>query len=63
MGLSGEVRAVSQAEQRVAEARQLGFTKVVLPASNMSDRLKKLDGIELFPVNNIKDALDIPMVH
>ena len=63
VGLSGEVRAVSQAEQRVAEAKKLGFTKVVLPASNMSDRLKKLAGIELFPVNNIKDALDIPMVH
>ena len=63
VGLSGEVRAVSQAEQRVAEARKLGFTTVVLPASNLSDRLKKLDGIELIPVSNIKDALDITVVH
>ena len=63
VGLSGEVRAVSQAEQRVAEAGKLGFTTVVLPASNLSDRLKKIDGIEIIPVSNIKDALDIPMVH
>ena len=63
VGLSGEVRAVSQAEQRVAEAAKLGFDKVVLPASNLSDRLKSIKGIELFPVSNIKDALDIPMVH
>lgn len=63
VGLSGEVRAVSQAEQRVAEAAKLGFDKVVLPASNLSDRLKSINGIELFPVSNIKDALDIPMVH
>ena len=42
VGLSGEVRAVSQAEQRVAEAAKLGFDKVVLPASNLSDRLKSI---------------------
>ena len=63
VGLSGEVRAVSQAEQRVAEAYKLGFTTVVLPASNISDRLKSFKGIEIIPVSNIKEALDIPMVH
>lgn len=63
VGLSGEVRAVSQAEQRVAEASKLGFTTVVLPASNISDRLKSFKGIEIIPVSNIKEALDIPMVH
>lgn len=63
VGLSGEVRAVSQAEQRVSEAYKLGFTTVVLPASNISDRLKSFKGIEIIPVSNIKEALDIPMVH
>ena len=63
VGLSGEVRAVSQAEQRVAEASKLGFTTVVLPASNISDRLKSIKGIEIIPVSNIKEALEIPMVH
>ncbi len=32
IGLSGEVRSVSMAGQRVAEARKLGFTTVILPA-------------------------------
>ena len=63
VGLSGEVRAVSQAEQRVSEAKKLGFTTVVLPASNLSDRLKGMAGLEIIPVSNIKEALDIPMVH
>lgn len=63
VGLSGEVRAVSQAEQRVSEAYKLGFTTVVLPASNISDRLKSFKGIEIIPVSNIKEALDIPVVH
>lgn len=63
VGLSGEVRAVSQAEQRVSEAYKLGFTTVVLPASNISDRLKSFKEIEIIPVSNIKEALDIPVVH
>ena len=63
VGLSGEVRAVSQAEQRVAEAAKLGFDKILLPASNLSDRVKAVKGVEIFPVSNIKDALDMPLVH
>jgi DNA repair protein RadA/Sms len=34
VGLAGEVRAVGQIEQRLAEAAQLGFTRCVLPAGN-----------------------------
>ena len=36
VGLGGEIRRVSQAEKRVAEARKLGFTRVILPARNLS---------------------------
>ena len=32
IGLSGEVRSVTMAEQRVREAKKLGFTTVILPA-------------------------------
>ena len=34
VGLAGEVRAVSQIDQRLAEAAQLGFTRCVLPEGN-----------------------------
>src|SRR5438477_839788 len=34
VGLAGEVRAVGQIEQRLAEAAQLGFTSCVLPEGN-----------------------------
>jgi len=61
VGLSGEVRAVSQAEQRVMEAKKLGFTTVVLPASNMTAQIKTIKGIELIPVSDIRGAMDIPM--
>lgn len=56
VGLNGEVRAVSQAEQRVREAAKLGFTTVILPAANINDTLKKIKDIELIGVKNINEA-------
>lgn len=55
VGLSGEVRAVSMAEQRVLEARKLGFHKVILPGVCMPS-LKRVTGIELIPVNTVGEA-------
>ena len=56
IGLSGEVRAVSMAEQRVTEAKKLGFEKVMLPRVCMSS-VKNIKGIELIPVANVSEAI------
>ncbi|MCR5673979.1 MAG: DNA repair protein RadA, partial [Lachnospiraceae bacterium] len=42
VGLSGEVRSVSLANNRVAEAAKLGFTRVIMPASCVSS----LEGVD-----------------
>jgi DNA repair protein RadA/Sms len=42
VGLTGEIRAVSHVEQRVQEAKKLGFENFVLPASNRK-HLSKID--------------------
>lgn len=55
VGLSGEVRAVSMAEQRVQEAKKLGFTTVILPAACMKSVGQETE-ITLIPVENIRDA-------
>ena len=57
VGLAGEVRAVSQAEQRVLEAKKLGFKRCILPAVSVKT-IKKVDGIALVGVSNIKEAAD-----
>ena len=58
LGLSGEVRAVSNLEQRVKEAARLGFTKAVVPYRNLEKR--KIDcGIELIGVKSIYDILKL----
>ncbi len=55
VGLSGEVRSVSMAAQRVAEARKLGFDTCILPTVCMKG-LKTDDRMKLIGVRTIQDA-------
>ena len=50
VGLTGEVRAVSYAEKRVAECVKMGFKKVLVPAKNMKSMTKYMDRINIVPV-------------
>ena len=56
IGLSGEVRAVSMAGQRVKEAKKLGFDTVLLPEVCKS-AVAKQEGIQLVFVKRIQDAI------
>ena len=56
VGLSGEVRAVSMASQRVAEARKLGFDTVILPEVCRSS-MGEQKGVKLVYVSWIQDAI------
>ncbi len=50
VGLTGEVRAVSYCEKRVAECVKMGFKKVLVPAKNMKSVAKFADKISIVPV-------------
>jgi len=58
VGLSGEVRSVSMAAQRVQEAKKLGFKKCILPHVCM-ETLSAIQGIELIGVKNIQEAVSV----
>ena len=58
VGLSGEVRAVSQAQQRVQEAKKLGFETVILPQVCRKS-VNKIEGIKLVGVRTIRDAVEM----
>ncbi len=60
VGLSGEVRAVSMAEQRVLEAKKLGFDTCILPEV-CRENIKGISGIKLVGVRTVKDAMDCIM--
>lgn len=58
VGLSGEVRAVSMAKQRVAEAKKLGFGTCILPKVSLKE-MDGIDGIRLIGVENVQEAMRI----
>ena len=58
VGLSGEVRAVNMPEQRVSEAKKLGFQTCILPAVSL-DAVKNIQVIKLLGVKSINEAIDL----
>lgn len=57
IGLTGEVRAVSRIEQRVMEAKKLGFKRVIVPENSLKGWRHPTD-IKIIGVNTVLDALD-----
>lgn len=57
VGLTGEIRAVSQPELRVKEAARLGFNRCVLPNSSLKN-LDVPDGMQVIGVRHASEALD-----
>ena len=58
VGLAGEIRAVSHAEARVAEAARLGFTRVLLPHHNEKPLTKRCN-IEVVGVKTVREAYEL----
>ena len=58
IGLSGEVRSVNMAEQRIREAGKLEFTHCVVPRSNM-EGLGEIPGIKITPVASVREAIEL----
>lgn len=57
IGLTGEVRAIGQAETRIAECRKMGFSRCLLPKSNLK-RLPDIDGIEVEGVKTVSEVVE-----
>ncbi|GIO69528.1 DNA repair protein RadA [Paenibacillus sp. FSL M7-1455] len=60
VGLTGEVRAVSRAEQRVREAEKLGFKRIIMPEKSLKG-WKHPKGIEIIGINTVADALAVAL--
>jgi DNA repair protein RadA/Sms len=58
VGLTGEIRGINMAEKRVAECAKMGFKSCVIPKANLKN-IKKIDGINVYGVENINEALEI----
>lgn len=56
VGLSGEIRSVNMAQQRVQEARKMGFETVLMPKVSMK-ALQKTEGIRIIGLETVRDAV------
>lgn len=61
VGLTGEVRAVNQADKRVMEAMRIGFKKCIVPLGNIEviKSMKEVNNIDVKGVENVQEALSI----
>ncbi len=57
VGLTGEVRAIGQIDNRIAEINKMGFTRCLVPDSNLK-RIHQKDGIEISGVKTVEDAVE-----
>ena len=59
VGLGGEVRSVSRLENRINEAKSLGFKTVIAPAANVKRISKHLKGIKVSGISSVVEAFQI----
>jgi DNA repair protein RadA/Sms len=61
VGLTGEVRAVSQIDKRVVEAARIGFKTCIVPEGNRKvlEQLNELPGVEIKTAANVHEALEM----
>ena len=57
VGLTGEIRAVSQIKKRINELKKMGFKEAIIPSGNY-DKLSDTPDISLKKVKNIKEVID-----
>ena len=60
IGLTGEVRAVSNLAQRLSEVARLGFKKCVIPYK-IPTKLEIPEGLTVYRVKNLREAIEIAM--
>lgn len=57
VGLTGEIRAVSNLSQRLSEVRRLGFTRCIIPKQG-SGHIETPEGLEIIRARNIREAIE-----
>jgi len=57
VGLTGEIRAVSNIEKRLNEAKKLGFERAIIPKRN-SENLSTDFGMKIYAMSNIEEVFD-----
>lgn len=60
VGLTGEIRSVSNLNQRLGEVARLGFKKVIIPRGG-AEKLEIPEGLTVYRVRNLREAIETAM--
>ena len=60
IGLTGEIRSVSHLSQRLSEVSRLGFKSCIIP-KNTSEKLEIPEGLTVYQVKNLREAIEISL--
>ena len=60
VGLTGEIRAVSHMQQRIAEVSRLGFSRCIIP-KNSPEKLEIPSNLTVYRVRNLREAIEVAM--
>jgi len=63
VGLSGELRAVSQLEPRLKEAAKLGFKRCIVPRTRQLKTTAGPQGLEIIGCRSLQEAVDLALIH
>ena len=58
IGLAGEIRGISRANERINEAARLGFERCIIPSSNVKGLTSIPKGMEVIGVNTVRKAVE-----
>ena len=61
VGLTGEVRSVSQINQRLSEVARLGFKKCIIPLKT-AEKVEIPEGLTVYKVKNLREAIEIALM-
>ena len=62
VGLSGELRAVSQLEPRLREAAKLGFRRCIVPRSRQLKEGSRPEGLEIIQCRTLHEAVETALI-
>ena len=60
VGLTGEIRAVSHMQQRIAEVSRLGFSRCIIP-KNSPEKLEIPSNLTVYRVRNLREAIEVAL--
>lgn len=62
ISIHGTVKPIGGVIPKIKAAKQAGAKRVIIPADNMQSIIKEIDGIEVIPVNEFQEVLDLALL-